>query len=36
VVAGKPDESPMYLAIERRHDDWSAMPPKEADALKAQ
>ena len=31
VVAGKPEESPMYLAVTRKHDDWEAMPPKEAD-----
>jgi hypothetical protein len=33
VVAGKPEESPMYLAVTRKHDDWEAMPPKEADKL---
>lgn len=31
VVAGKPDESPIYQAILRTHDDWQPMPPKEAD-----
>jgi mono/diheme cytochrome c family protein len=33
LVAGKPDESPFYLAITRTHDDWEAMPPKENDKL---
>jgi mono/diheme cytochrome c family protein len=33
VVAGKPNESPIYLAILRTHDDWQPMPPKEADKL---
>jgi len=33
VTAGKPLESPLYLAVSRRHDDWSAMPPKESDRL---
>ena len=34
VVAGKPLESPLYLAVTRKHeDDWSAMPPKENDRL---
>ena len=33
-VAGKPEESPLYLAVTRAHDnDWKAMPPKEADKL---
>ena len=31
VVSGRPNESPIYLAATRQHDDWSAMPPKEAD-----
>ena len=33
VTAGKPTESPLYLAVSRQHDDWSAMPPKENDRL---
>jgi len=32
-VPGKPEESPLYLAVSRSHADWKAMPPKEADAL---
>jgi mono/diheme cytochrome c family protein len=36
IVAGKPEESPLYLAVTRAHDDdWKAMPPKEADKLYA-
>ena len=34
LVPGKPDESPLYLASTRKHDDWEPMPPKEADQLK--
>jgi mono/diheme cytochrome c family protein len=33
LVAGKPAESPLYLAATREHEDWEAMPPKEADRL---
>ncbi len=33
VVPGKPEASPLLLAVTRRHEDWSAMPPKEADQL---
>ena len=35
VVAGKPDASPLYLAVTRLHadDNWNPMPPKEADKL---
>ncbi len=33
LVPGKPEESPLYLAVTRRHDVWEAMPPKEADKL---
>ena len=36
VIAGKPEESPLYLAVTRKHNDWSAMPPKEADKLSAE
>ena len=35
VVAGKPEASPLYLAVTRKHDDWEPMPPKEADKLYA-
>ncbi len=35
-VAGKPDESPLYLAVTRAHADWEPMPPKEADKLNAE
>lgn len=34
LVPGKPEQSPLYLASTRRHDDWEPMPPKEADQLK--
>ena len=34
LVPGKPEESSLYLASTRQHDDWEAMPPKEADKLK--
>jgi mono/diheme cytochrome c family protein len=33
LMPGKPDESPLYLASTRTHDDWEAMPPKENDKL---
>src|SRR5688572_20175987 len=33
VMAGKPEESPMYLAVSRAHDVWEAMPPKDNDRL---
>ena len=33
LVAGQPEQSPLYLAVTRAHDDWEAMPPKEADRL---
>jgi len=36
VVAGKPEASPLYLAVTRTHDDWEPMPPKEADKLCAE
>jgi hypothetical protein len=35
LVPGKPEESPLYLAATRTHEDWEAMPPKEADKLDA-
>ena len=34
LVPGKPEESPLYLASTRTHDEWEPMPPKEADQLK--
>ncbi|MFZ9837271.1 MAG: PSD1 and planctomycete cytochrome C domain-containing protein [Opitutaceae bacterium] len=33
VIAGRPDESPLYLSARRDHGDWEAMPPKESEAL---
>jgi len=36
LVPGKPRESPLYLASTRGHEDWEAMPPKEADKLYAE
>ncbi|MDA1231881.1 MAG: DUF1549 domain-containing protein, partial [Planctomycetota bacterium] len=33
IVAGKTDQSPLYLAATRKSDDWSAMPPKESEQL---
>jgi mono/diheme cytochrome c family protein len=34
IIPGKPDQSPLYLAATRLHEDtWSAMPPKENDKL---
>jgi len=33
LVAGKPEQSPLYLAATRAHEEWEAMPPKEADKL---
>jgi mono/diheme cytochrome c family protein len=36
LVAGRPEQSPLYLAITRTHDDWEAMPPKENDRLSAE
>ena len=35
-IAGAPEQSPLYLAVTRQHDDWEAMPPKEADKLYAE
>ena len=36
IVPGKPEESPLYLAATRQHeDDWEPMPPKDADKLYA-
>ncbi len=36
VVPGSPDVSPLYLAAARSNDEWSAMPPKEAERLTEQ
>jgi mono/diheme cytochrome c family protein len=36
LVPGKPDASPLYLAVLRDHADWEAMPPKDNDALSAE
>lgn len=36
LVAGRPEESPLFLAVTRKHDDWEPMPPKEADKLSAE
>ena len=33
IVAGKPEQSPLFLSVGREHEDWEAMPPKDADAL---
>jgi len=33
LVPGRPDDSPLYLAVTRDHSDWEAMPPKDNDAL---
>ncbi len=36
VTPGKPDDSPLFLAITRTHADWEPMPPKENDRLTAE
>jgi hypothetical protein len=36
IEPGKPEASPLYLAVTRTHADWEAMPPKEADKLSAE
>ena len=33
IVPGNAEASPVYLSALRDHDDWSAMPPKDAEAL---
>lgn len=33
LVAGDPNQSPLFLAIRRDSDSWSAMPPKDAERL---
>ena len=35
LVPGEPDNSPLFLAVLRTSDTWSAMPPKEAEKLTA-
>ena len=36
IIPGKPDESPLILAVLRQSEDFEAMPPKEPDRLSAQ
>jgi hypothetical protein len=37
VVAGQPEQSPIYLAVTREHtESWEPMPPKQADKLSAE
>lgn len=36
IVVGKPDQSPLFLAITRKSTDWTPMPPKEAEKLSAE
>ena len=37
IVPGKPFQSPLYLAVTRKHEgDWESMPPKENDKLGAE
>lgn len=36
VVPGEPDQSPLYLSSTRKSDDWTEMPPKEAEQLTGQ
>ena len=36
IVVGNAEASPLYLAATRTSDDWSAMPPKDAEALTAE
>ncbi|MGI9241511.1 MAG: c-type cytochrome domain-containing protein [Verrucomicrobiales bacterium] len=33
IVPQKPEESPLYLSVNRAHEDWEAMPPKASDSL---
>jgi len=33
IAPGRPEQSPLYLAVMRKDDDWSPMPPKENDRL---
>lgn len=36
LASNAPEKSPLYLAVMREHDEWPAMPPKEADQLSAE
>lgn len=36
IKPGDPSASPLYIAVTRTSDDWSAMPPKDADQLTAE
>ncbi|TWT71436.1 Gluconolactonase precursor [Crateriforma conspicua] len=36
IVVAAPQDSPLYLASTRQSDDWSEMPPKEAEQLSAE
>jgi len=36
IIPGQPEKSPLYLSIQRTHDDWEPMPPKENDKLTAE
>ena len=36
ILPGKPEQSPLYLATTRQHEEFEAMPPKEADKLYAE
>lgn len=36
IIPGKPEQSPLYLAATRVSNDWSEMPPKEAEQLTKQ
>jgi mono/diheme cytochrome c family protein len=36
VVPGKPEQSPLFMAVLRESEQWSAMPPKEAEKLTPQ
>lgn len=36
ILPGKPDQSPILLAMSRTSDDYNAMPPKQAEALSPQ
>ncbi len=37
IIAGKPEVSPLYLAVTRAHEnEWKPMPPKDADQLYAE
>ncbi len=35
LVAGRPEQSPLFHAVGRSHETWEPMPPKEADRLDA-